>query len=136
MKRDRSDKFCRLNNNLSVPFLSDPFPKRYATVCVYPFGNRSDEMRYRTHFFIHFLSCKRTAPFRLPGPCKALYEPAMVLVQRPQLLNACSKKQLSVPQRKKRVNRSIPVPMMDRGGGGYFGVKRIGLTFGNPRKLP
>ena len=21
-------------------------------------------------------------------------------------------------------------------GGGYFGVKRIGTTFGNPRKLP
>ena len=22
------------------------------------------------------------------------------------------------------------------GGGGYFGVKRIGMTVGNPRKLP
>ena len=22
------------------------------------------------------------------------------------------------------------------GGGGYFGVKRIGMTIGNPRKLP
>ena len=109
-------------------------------VCVSPFGNGSDEMRYRIHFFIHFLSCKRTAPFCLPGPCKALYEPAMVLVQRPQLLNACSRKQLSVPQRKKRVNRSVPVPKDaydgPRGGGGYFGVKRIGLTVGNPRKLP
>ena len=28
------------------------------------------------------------------------------------------------------------IVIMGIGGGGYFGVKRIGMTAGNPRKLP
>ena len=77
------------------PTRSQTDTQRYA----YPFGNGWDEIRYRTHFFIYFLSCKRTE-----RPGKVL-RASYAILQRHTTGRTLVKNLI-----KKRVNRSVPVP--------------------------